>query len=213
MKKLVLMSGGLDSTAALMWALTSATEADEVQALFFYYGQPAGQNECARSLAVTRELGVKFTRCDVASVFTGTYSGLFSPRYSKVVDGLDTAFVPVRNALLITAAAARALTFWPNDVPVELVVGFNQEDARGFPDCSDLFVAAITGALNIGLGRGEDRIKITAPWSAKSKRDVVAWARSTVPQWMPLIEQSWSCYREQGPCGVCTACVVRAGAF
>jgi len=211
MKKLVLLSGGLDSTAALMWALRTKEPGDEVRALFFYYGQPAGPNEVERSIAACRALDVPFIRCDVSSVFTGTNSGLFRPRGSEVVAGLDTAFVPVRNAVLITAAAGRAKTFWPDD-PAELIVGFNREDVGGFPDCSDLFVAAIMGAINIGLGPKGD-IRVVAPWAGKPKREVVEWVRSAAPEWMQLIEASWSCYREQGPCGVCTACVVRARAL
>lgn len=207
-KALVLLSGGLDSTAALFWAVGREVE---VAALFIYYGQPSGIRECERAIAVTRELGVPFYRVDVASAFHGVTTGLFQARPSGLAGDVDSAFVPVRNPVLLSVAAARAMMLWPRE-PVELVVGFNAGDVRGFPDCSPEFVRSFEETLRIGLGEHES-LKVRAPWAELSKADVVNWVRIGVPHRMPLLEASWSCYRERGPCGECTACLTRAAAL
>jgi 7-cyano-7-deazaguanine synthase len=207
-RTLVLLSGGLDSTAALLWA---RRRGGEVHAVFIYYGQPSATRECERAIAATRALGVPFNRLDVASAFYGGSSqGLFTPRPSGTEHGVDTAFVPVRNPVLLSAAAARALMLWPGE-PVGLCVGFNANDAAGFPDCRPAFIEAFETAINLGLGGA--LITVLAPWAQSSKRDVVTWVRENAAERMPLIEASWSCYRERGPCGECTACVTRAAAM
>lgn len=206
-RALVLLSGGLDSTAALLWA---RRRGGAVAALFIYYGQPAGQRECERALAVTRELSVPFYRVDISSAFYGQSAGVFMSRPHGLAVGVDTAFVPVRNPVLLSVAAARALIIWPNE-HVELVVGFNGDDAEGFPDCRVPFISAFETAINAGLGVG--RVVIEAPWRLTFKPGVVQWVRENEPAGMPLIEASWSCYRERGPCGECTACVTRVRAL
>lgn len=208
MSTLVLLSGGLDSTAALLWALQGGSD---VRALFCHYGQPATDREMRRALDVTKALGVPFLRSDLSGAFYGATTGLFQPRDSAVIDGLDSAFVPSRNLLLLASAVVRARVLWPSG-PVEIVVGVNQDDAGGFPDCTVDFLDAAADAVNRGLGTGAG-ITIRAPWVHLSKRQIIGWARDTVPERFDLIEQSWSCYRPNGPCGQCTACVVRERAF
>jgi 7-cyano-7-deazaguanine synthase len=206
---LVLLSGGLDSTAALLWALR--TDAHDVRAIFLHYGQPASEREVRRAIAVTQALDVPFYRSDLSGAFYGATTGLFQPKDSAVVAGLDVAFVPSRNLLLLAAAVVRARVLWPTG-PVKLVVGFNQDDAGGFPDCTLDFLDATTGAVNQGLGPAQG-ITIRAPWAEHPKREVVDWVRKHAPERFDLVEQSWSCYQPNGPCGKCTACVVRARAF
>lgn len=220
MKALVLLSGGLDSTAALIWR---CQQPGDVAAVFIYYGQPAASRECERAIATARALGVPFHRLDLATAFYGgSRRGLFTPQPSGYEHGVDTAFVPLRNPLLLSAAAARALMLWPlqRDRPlsgilephVELVVGFNQDDVQGFPDCRAIFVGAFEHALNLGLGHS-GAIRVVVPWATMPKREVIRYVRECSPEHMPLIDASWSCYREQGPCGECTACVARARAM
>jgi queuosine biosynthesis protein QueC len=212
LKTLVLLSGGLDSTAALIRALASAPDPGDVHALFVYYGQPSGQRESERARAAARELGVQIHRSDISGAFNGYSTGFFRSRPSGMEHGVDTAFVPGRNAILISTAASRALTTWPRE-RIEIVVGFNETDVRGFPDCSPAFRGALENVLNLGLGNDQGEVRIGAPWQCCAKAEIVAWVREHAPSRMPLIEASWSCYRERGPCGECTACLMRATAF
>jgi 7-cyano-7-deazaguanine synthase len=208
-RTLVLLSGGLDSTAALLWALHRSKQVSDVEAVFFSYGQPAGFREVRSAIDATTALGVQFNRCDLQSAFYGgVATGLLIPRPSSIVDGKDTAFLPGRNAVMLTVAAARAGGKWPGE-SVQLVVGYNAQDSTGFPDCRKDFITLLETAINAGGGE----VSIAAPWIAMSKREIVAWVEANEPTHRDLLEQSWSCYAATGPCGKCTACVTRAGAF
>lgn len=211
MKRIVLLSGGMDSTAALAWAVGKHDGADP-QAMFVYYGQPAASHEVERAIRVSRDNGVPFQRMDMASAYVGgAAQGIMMPVSAGIELGLDKAFLPLRNPLLITAAAAYALAHWPGET-IELVVGCNADDARGFPDCRLVFLHSLEQALQLSLG-AEGRVFITAPFVRASKADIIAWVREHAPGWYTDLVSSWSCYRAKGPCGECNACVTRKNAF
>jgi 7-cyano-7-deazaguanine synthase len=207
-RTLVLLSGGLDSVAALIWAVETG---HDPHALFFDYGQPAAQHEIESALGATRVMRVPFHRCDIRSAFGGQASGLFFPSASSVLDGIDTAFVPCRNVVLLTAAAARAGVLWPGE-DAQLITGFNRPDGAGFPDCTHAFTALLEDTINLGNG-AKPIVKIRAPWRNETKREIVEWVAKHAPHRSALLEQSWSCYRGRGPCGECTACVTRVKAL
>jgi 7-cyano-7-deazaguanine synthase len=210
MKTMVLFSGGLDSTAALIWATHHGFEP---HVLSIYYGQPAGQKElgAARAIAKTLSLGERFHRLDVSGIYYGMSAGVFMPRANERTAGLNTSFVPMRNPVLLACAAARALNIWPEET-VRLVAGFNLQDAEGFPDCRPEFVEAFEYTLAQALG-GE-RVRIAAPWATSTKAEAVTWVRQHSPEHEGLLALSWSCYRDGGaPCGECTGCVTRRGAL
>ena len=209
MKKLVLFSGGMDSTAALAWA---SQDGARPEALFVYYGHPAAQHETERAIAATRAMAIPFHRMDLASAyFGGSAQGLYLPVSAGTEGGIDKAFLPLRNPLLITAAAAYAFAHWPGE-SVELIVGCNATDASGFPDCRRSFLAAVEETLQLALGTF-GRVTVTAPWLDRSKAEVIEWVRDHAPRWYTLLFESWSCYRSKGPCGECNACVSRAHAI
>ncbi len=89
------------------------------------------------------------------------------------------------------------------------MTGFNAQDAAGFPDCRREFIELLEKSINSGGGN----VTIAAPWLEMAKSGIVAWVREHAPEHLVLLERSWSCYRQEGPCGVCTACVSRSGAF
>jgi len=207
MNALVLASGGLDSTAALVYAVQSYGR-ECTTGLFVYYGQPAADREIRSVIAACKALAVPFVRCDLQSVFHGSTTGLFIPRESAIVGGRDTAFLPGRNAMLLAAAATCGGIRWePN--PYSVLVGCNAHDAAGFPDCRLPFLTAAEDAFRAGGAN----LNVVAPWLTKTKRQIVDYVRAEAPEHLDLLRASWSCYRPDGPCGACTACMARVGAF
>ena len=203
---LVLLSGGLDSTAALILKVRHGP--DTVEAVFFRYGQPMADQEYARARHACEVLGVTLHMRNLEPVFHAFTEGLMrSPASARDCAGRDTAFLPGRNSVLLSAAASLGDQWWPRGA--QLVVGFNRGDAEGFPDCRGEFCALMEQALRAG----GSQVRIEAPWRATTKRQIVQWVRREAGARMPLILQSWSCYAADGPCGRCTACVTRAEAF
>ena len=159
----VLFSGGQDSTTCLFWALEHFAR---VEAVAFRYGQKhAVELEQAARIAVMA--GVSLRVFDL----TGTLSGSALTEHDADVSashaldpGLPASFVPGRNALFLTVAAAHAYTQGSYD----LVGGMCQTDYSGYPDCRRDFVDATEHSLSLALGH---RLRIHTPlmWLTKAQ--------------------------------------------
>lgn len=207
---LVLLSGGLDSTAALAWAVHKAG-AERVRALFFYYGQPAQNDEVCAAGRAADAFGVPLSTVAIADAlrpFVGA-SGLLAGVEDHVDGpGVNPAFVPGRNLVFLATAASHARGYFPDATRLVLVVGFCREDASGYPDCREEFVRSASEALTVGSGID---VHVAAPWVRLPKTDILRHFANSAT--LPLLARSWSCYRGTTPCGTCTACVVRQRAF
>ncbi|MCA9320510.1 MAG: 7-cyano-7-deazaguanine synthase QueC [Planctomycetes bacterium] len=206
-QSLLMLSGGLDSTVA---AFLAAETTRPVLALGFDYGQRANRRELAAGYAIAQRLGV--THRTVALPFFREISkgALTEPSRAMPhptagdLDDLEQAqgsaqavWVPNRNAVFIAVAAAFAESAGA-DV---LVVGFNAEEARTFPDNSAAFVQHQNRALEYSTAR---RVQVEAPTASWSKADIVR--RAMERDW-PL-ELVWSCYEgEKQPCLACESCL------
>lgn len=203
---LVLLSGGLDSVAALL--LECRWGPDCVEALFIDYGQPMALRERAAAREAASAVGVPLHFMNIREAFQAVTGSLMaSPPSGRDAAGRDTAFLPGRNALLLSVAASLAAQRWPNGA--RLIVGFNRGDADGFPDCRGEFIDQLTDALQLG----GSNVRIYAPWVTHTKRQIVDWVKREEPSRLHLLRGSWSCYSADGPCGRCTACVTRAAAL
>ena len=129
--------------------------------------------------------------------------------YSEQLAGTNGApvstYVPYRNGLFLSSAAAVALS---NGCEV-IYYGAHADDAAGnaYPDTSAEFNNAISEAIYIGSGKA---LRIEAPFIDRSKTGVVAIGKETgVP-----FELTWSCYEgQEKACGVCGTCRDRIKAF
>lgn len=200
----VLLSGGMDSVAALHWA---RARAHAVRAISFDYGQPNRDNEVTIAGVIAGDLGVPLVRVCTADALA-TRLGLLRavPDHDPSALGTSRAFVPGRNAVFLTVAAAHAAAWWSTGT-IDLIVGATADDAAGFPDCRARFFDALAVAIRVGHAR---EVTIRAPFVAMSKAEMVAAA---TPAARADIARSWSCYRREGPCGTCTPCVLRRDAF
>ena len=121
-------------------------------------------------------------------------------------DGTSPAFIPGRNLVFLTCAAAHAAVKWPNG-RIDVVIGANAQDAKRFPDCRAGAFAKLSETLRHGVGR---EIVVVSPWVDRTKEQIL---RTLDAAGQELVARSWSCYRKSGPCGLCSACVLRRKAF
>lgn len=203
----VLLSGGLDSTAALCWALPRY---DEVRAFSVDYGQPNRDAELIAGRSAAEALGIPLARVAIADALRPAKPGgiLGGVTDAERTSGIDRAFVPGRNLLLATVAVAHACTWWEEE-PFDLIIGACAEDQAGFPDCRPTTLGLLARALEVGCVR---QLRIRAPWADRTKREIL-YALAPDARAFDLVRRSWSCYRPKGPCGSCGACVKRAAAF
>jgi 7-cyano-7-deazaguanine synthase len=149
---LVLFSGGQDSTTCLYWA---KARFDRVEALAFDYGQRH------RIELRQAEIIAKLAEIPLAVV---NLQGLLGD--SELLGGgdvngphpgdpnLPASFVPGRNLLFLTLAAARAYTLGIGD----LVAGMCQTDYSGYPDCRRVFAESLETTLSLALAPRDFRI-------------------------------------------------------
>jgi 7-cyano-7-deazaguanine synthase len=202
----VLLSGGLDSTAALCWAIQRYTD---VRAFGIDYGQANRDAELTSARRACDTLGVPYVGIAVADALrpqqpAGILGEIPAP---GLACGIDRAFVPGRNALFATIAVAHACTWWPD--AFDIVIGACAEDQAGFPDCRPVVLAHLAFALTNACAR---LVAIKTPWADMAKQQIL-YAVQPDEKAFDLVRRSWSCYRSEGPCGTCGACVKRAAGF
>jgi 7-cyano-7-deazaguanine synthase len=202
-RALVLLSGGLDSTAALLWALK---EYPVVAAVTYFYGQNAA-NEVDIAARVCSDRGVSWLSRNIGGAVREPWA--FAGRRP---DGKSKAIMPARNLVLLAAAAGEGAHIWPDPSTggsrsFALVVGWNKHDRALFPDCSREFkeVARVSCSSAIGV-----RLDVVAPWHHDTKADIIRWAADQGH--MTTIEQTVSCYWGTR-CDECDACKERTAAF
>ena len=220
---LVLFSGGQDSTTCLAWALSRY---ERVETVAFDYGQ-RHRIELDARLNVVRAIREGFPQWAAklgedhlldASVL-GAVSDTALTRETAIAmqaNGLPNTFVPGRNLLFMTLAAALA---YRRGVQV-LVTGVCETDYSGYPDCRDDTMKAMQVALSLGM---DTRFLIETPlmWIDKAATWKLAHTLGGAPLVDLIVEHSHTCYlgeRSQRHawgygCGQCPACQLRAQGF
>ncbi|MBM3983050.1 MAG: 7-cyano-7-deazaguanine synthase QueC [Planctomycetes bacterium] len=210
----VLLSGGQDSTTCLFWAVTMF---DSVRALSIVYGQRhKAEVDAAREIAALAEVPHDVYRIPVLGQLAD--SDLVRTETSITGDGgrpdvampqgLPTSFVPGRNALFLTVAAAYAVKHSARDI----VTGVCQTDFSGYPDCRREFIDAQERALTLAMPSSAGPIRVHTPLMYMTKAETVRLAKR-LECWHAL-RYSLTCYNGLRPgCGTCPACVLRAKGF
>ena len=127
------------------------------------------------------------------------------PSGERVFSDLPSTYVPFRNGVFLSIAAALA----EKERCDAIFIGVVQEDSSGYPDCSAEFIGAFERALDLGTSR-DFHPRIKTPLVHLSKAQIVSLALGIgVP-----LELTWSCYeREDAACGLCDSCLLRLKGF
>ena len=173
-------------------------EIEAANAIVQYYG--------IEKIDLDLSLIFRFSDC---SLLKGSDEDIPHESYAQQLEKTNgspvSTYVPFRNGLFISSAAAIALSRKCSVI----YYGAHADDAAGnaYPDCSSVFNNAMNTAVYEGSGK---QLKIEAPFVNMTKADVVKIGLELkVPY-----ELTWSCY-EGGdkPCGQCGTCIDRAKAF
>jgi 7-cyano-7-deazaguanine synthase len=225
---LVLFSGGQDSTACLAYALQKF---DRVETVGFDYGQ-RHSIELVQRVTVLSELRKIFPPwasklgedhlLDLAVLGKVSDTSLTRDVAFKMEQsGLPNTFVPGRNLLFLTLAAAIA---YRRDLQV-IVTGVCETDFSGYPDCRDDTMKAMQLALSLGMDK---RFLIDTPlmwidkaatWQMTHGLGAASGVAHGGQQLIDLVvEHTHTCYLGDRThrhawgygCGSCPACELRA---
>jgi 7-cyano-7-deazaguanine synthase len=217
---LVLFSGGQDSTTCLAHALKSY---ERVETIAFDYRQ-RHHVELEARVQVLAEIRRQFPEwaprlgqdhmLDLAVLGAVSETSLTRETAFKMESsGLPNTFVPGRNLLFLTLAAAVA---YRRDLQV-IVTGVCETDFSGYPDCRDDTMKAMQLALSLGMDK---RYLIETPlmWIDKAETWRMAERLGGVALVDLIVEHTHTCYlgdrTHRQPwgygCGNCPACELRA---
>ena len=212
MKALVVLSGGLDSTAALR---LSQEQYDEVEAISFDYKQKQrvelelAAKSCARLGVKHQVLDISFLN-DINKGFSAnTDSDMEMPTIEDVLgEPQPVTYVANRNMILMAIAASYAETRGIE----RIICGFQVNDTYGYHDTSPIFVQKLNDVLDENRTH---KIKIIAPFVSMSKLDELK-AVMELDGNLDLFATTITCYnpdKEGKSCGVCPSCSERLNAF
>ena len=217
---LVLFSGGQDSTTCLAWALSRFAR---VETIGFDYGQRhAIELECRDRLLE----GIASLRADWGEKLGDSHT-LKIPTLADVsdtaltrevaismsADGLPNTFVPGRNLVFLTFAAALGYRRGISHI----VGGMCETDYSGYPDCRDGTIRATQRALSLGMAKPFE-LHTPLMWIDKAATWKLAHDLGGEGLVDLIREHSHTCYLgERGArhdwgfgCGGCPACSLRA---
>ena len=217
-RALVLFSGGQDSTTCLAWALARYAQ---VETIGFAYGQrhavELACREPIRAALATPALGP-----DHMVDLTATLSALGETALTSdtaiamTAEGLPNTFVPGRNLLFLTCAAAIAYRRGLR----RIVAGVCETDYSGYPDCRDDTIKAMQLALNLGMQR---RFILETPlmWRDKAATWELAHALGGDTLVALIRTATHTCYQGDRNhlhdwgygCAACPACELRASGW
>ena len=218
-RALVLFSGGQDSTACLAWALSRYAHVETLG--FDYHQRHSVELECRLHVRLAfyaqfpqwaRRLGDDHL-LDLALLGQISDTALTDQREIEMTkQGLPNTFVPGRNLLFFTFAAAVAYRRGLN----VLVGGMCETDFSGYPDCRRATLDAVETALHLGMDRA---FPILTPLMTLTKAQTWAMAQGLGGEALVdlIVEHSHTCYLGERKdrhawgygCGVCPACDLR----
>lgn len=220
---LVLFSGGQDSATCLAWALDRFTR---VETLAFDYNQRHRIELEVRQdfLAALRadfipwaeRLGQDHFIDATGLSAIGATAMTENVAIEMGSNGLPTTFVPGRNLLFLTYAAALAYRRGIKHI----ITGVCETDFSGYPDCRDDTIKALQVALNLGM---ESRFVLHTPlmWIDKAQTWALAETLGGRALVDAIVDKTHTCYlgdrSTRHPwghgCGQCPACTLRANGW
>ncbi|MFI4936301.1 MAG: 7-cyano-7-deazaguanine synthase QueC [Caulobacterales bacterium] len=220
---LVLFSGGQDSSVCLAWALERYTR---VETVGFDYGQRHSVELTQRGV-VREAIKQRFPNwavrlgqdhvLDIRGFGAIGETAMTAERAIEITErGLPSTYVPGRNLIFLTYAAALADRL----ALKALVGGMCETDFSGYPDCRRHTIEALETALELGMERA---FPIKTPLMRLTKAQTWAMAKGLGGEDLVALicEQSHTCYlgrRDQRHdwgygCGACPACELRANGW
>lgn len=205
MRSLVLLSGGVDSTAA---AAIQAQKGALAAAVTMHYGQRHAR-EIDAAVAVARYFDVPHLVVNLAAwgelltTSALTNPEIPVPRAHYAPENLALTVVPNRNATFLMAASGIAQAM---DIDT-VVTAVHTGDHAIYPDCRPEFIESASRTAQLGTG---GKVNIEAPFVHVTKAQIVELGDEAGAPWA----MTWSCY-EGGDhhCGTCATCRERRDAF
>lgn len=204
-KVVVLVSGGMDSDAALYHA---QIENEVVGALSFDYGSkhnhkeiPFAAHHCERLGVPHRVIKLSFVNELFASDLLQSGGAIPDGHYEELT--MKQTVVPFRNGIMLSIAGGYAESVEADG----LIIAAHAGDHAIYPDCREAFMKAMGDAIRLGTYA---EVQLLRPFIRLSKAQIAARGQELGVDF----SKTWSCYKGKVThCGTCGTCVERREAF
>ena len=219
MRAVTILSGGLDSTVATLYAKSLGYD---LLAITFNYGQRAAIREINSAKKIAEILGIGHKVINLDFVIEFGKSALITDKdipkpkmedldSEKAFETMRAVWVPARNLIFLSIASGFAEAIDGEKV----FIGINKEEGVTFPDNTIEFIEAFNKALDYGT---LNKVKVEAPLYDKTKEEIVKLGKELEDKLgVKVLKYSYSCYKDNGEdflhCGECESCLRRKRAF
>lgn len=213
-KAVVLLSGGIDSAAALAVALDQQFHC---YALTFRYGQRhiheiKAAEKVAGALGADKHmiLDIPLDQLGGSTLFAGSGEVPKNRRTTDHDRDIPVTYVPGRNTIFLSFAVAWAEVLKAYDV----FIGVNDQDYSGYPDCRPEYIQAFAIMANLATRAGIEGhlLRINTPLIGMSKSQIIRKGMDLGVDF----NQTHSCYDpdpDGAACGQCDSCLFRKKGF
>ena len=231
--RVVLHSGGFDSTAALIKAVKEMDkEKDKIIALNISYGQRNTPEKVASETVrylTSRFYGIYPKRVEVSldyladSLFSA--SSLYEKSKDEIKiedkDKMPTSYVPFRNLIFLSLALAFAENYAKQKGYKEAIVytGIQPHSLYHYWDTTKEFLDYLNKIVELRNKEGDIKLKVEAPFIEDSKEEILEKITKDDENALTVLSHTWTCYSpivdEEGeyiifkPCKKCPACLER----
>lgn len=201
------MSGGMDSTLSAYMVKDSGYD---IVAVHFNYDQRTQNKELECFHNICDDLGVLNKYVLDLDFFKQLGASALTDRNIEVPtggveEGVPVTYVPFRNGIFLSMAAAIA----EKEGAEVISIGVVEEDSSGYPDCRESYIKSMQESINLGT-KDSTNIEIKMPLVHLKKSQIV---QKSLELNVPL-KHTWSCYKnEDKACGVCDSCRLRLNGF
>ncbi|CAL4324438.1 7-cyano-7-deazaguanine synthase QueC [Buchnera aphidicola] len=204
-KALVIFSGGQDSTTCLIQA---RKKYEEVHAITFNYGQRHQQEikvavDLIKIINIYKHKIINISNLNKLFLSSLTNKNLFSKKKKNNFSDLPDTFVPGRNILFLILSSIYSYNHNIQDI----ILGVNQIDFSGYPDCRSEFINSINSSIKLGMSYP---FLLKTPLINLNKSEI--WALSDFYNQTSLImHYTLTCYNgiKGKGCDKCKACQIR----
>jgi len=206
-KAVCIMSGGMDSTLSAYMMKNSGYD---IIAVHFNYDQRTQAKELECFNNICNKLHVLNRYILDLDFFSQLGASALTDKSIEVPtggveEGVPVTYVPFRNGIFLSMAAAIA----EKEGAQVISIGVVEEDSSGYPDCRESYIKSMQQSINLGT-KDETNIEIHMPLVSLKKSQIV---KKAVELEVPL-SLTWSCYKnEDEACGVCDSCRLRLNGF
>ena len=201
--KLILFSGGVDSTTLL-----HLYKENIKIAISFNYGSKHNAVEIKHAKKICKELGIKHKVIDLPFINQYFKSNLLKSG-GKIPNGhyqdkkMRSTVVPFRNGIMLSITAGIA----ESENCKEVLIANHYGDHAIYPDCRSEFIISMSEAISNGT---YNKIKINAPFTLLTKRQIALKGKTLNVDY----SKTYSCYNGKTiHCGTCATCVERKEAL